>query len=303
MGSFNPATLNQPRAPRPEPTPAAPFSTTGASAPGLPDEATMDVDRPSRRHVSPGVRNLVRGPAAFPLVFVAGFLVSFVPAALVLWRTAGVAELYEQGRFDEAAALVEQRLAEGDQLSADELVIAGHSLKRLNEPEQMMDKYQLAKGARLFADDLALKNSLDALADDRAGAKAALLLGDWKANKVDGLLNPQLSDENARLRHNALAAITVRTKDPMGQAQARLAVARADLKEAGDCLVVKQGLDTIRYDIAANAPQILKATLADEIDGARTYLTRGFTCYSTNDVKNTMQTVAAAIKAVESKPR
>ena len=189
--------------------------------------------------------NLWRSPAAFVVVFVAGFLIFFGISAQVLWGAPDIEQLLASGQADVALA----RYATQKQhhpLTPQDLLWQGHAFYQKGDKEAMLKSYQGALAGR-EVDDRALQNTLDSLGTERVASLAVTTLQGWPGGSdVDELLLALSNDASGSRRHSAVEALNVRgSVTPNLKLNAKVRAALTDLrseacseKQAGLVVVV-----------------------------------------------------------------
>lgn len=182
------------------------------------------------------VRRLYASPAVFAAVFTVGFLVTFVPGALIFLSAPDLAELYRQGSYDVVVADLRTR-KEAGLMEPEDWVILGNALERRYGGVvrgEMLEAY-LAAAQNRHVDAVALNNTLVALGDEKYQQKAIEVLAAWPPSTDENedptrLLAGRMREEGWLSRHGALEALKGRAAPADVVAQAEAVVAVTDVQ-------------------------------------------------------------------------
>jgi hypothetical protein len=203
-------------------TPAAPESR-------IVDENTVDVVRPARTPLD----RLMASKAVFGVAFVVGFIVTFVPGALIFFHSPDPAALYQQQRYAELINFLDAKKKEGKALTSQEWLLDGHAhFAEQGQAgwQQVLDAYKIANK---HLDRAAFEVTVKLLGNrnEQARARAIAILADAPGDEPKGWLLGLVRDANVETRHGVLAALKLRTDvEPAELALAVVAVTSTDVK-------------------------------------------------------------------------
>jgi len=195
-------------------------------------EHTEDVERPERG-LPDLVQRLWASPAAFAVVFLLGFALTFGPGAVWKLRSPDLQGMIDAGQAHVVVATLEARERDGS-IDKGDWVLYGHALAAAYgalRRSDMLDKYHTAVQSKRV-DATALQHTIDALGDPDAQREAVKVLTlDWPSElEPETRLQERTGDDNVLLRHAAVNALVARKApaDVVRSVRARVAV--ADLK-------------------------------------------------------------------------
>lgn len=261
FGGATPARATAVRSPPQGPPAATVPATSAASAPALDLslEQTADTKRPAEGALEV-VRRVWESPAAFALVFVVGFAVTFGPGAVWKLRSPDLETLIEAGRSHEVVALLEEREKSGGMEKGD-WVLFGHAIADAYgtyRRTEMLTKYAVAVQSKR-TDAKALQNTVEALGDPAAQRDAiGVLKLAWPEElAVEARLQERTGDDNVLLRRGAVDALVARNAPSDMVLSVRARVAVADLRSRA-CPVTREGVDELKRLVQDKAATALK---------------------------------------------
>jgi hypothetical protein len=205
-------------------------------------------------------RRAWESPGAFALVFVAGFLFTFVPGAIWKLRSPDLEAMIASGQANTVVAMLEEREKAG-RLGDGEWVVYGHAINAAYgtyRRAEMLLQYSKAV-ERKHVDATALQDTIDALGDAavQKNAIGVLRLAWPKDLAVEERLQERTGDDNVLLRHGAIDALVARSAAPAMVRSARARVAVVDLRTRV-CPTAKDGLDELQRLVNERAVDALR---------------------------------------------